>query len=371
MMGWTALLLACAALLFLLPLAPALLEWRLKRDALPLKVVREYDGNIKFFAVRFRQFLAEHFPELMQGAPGPAANSVTTLRGGDVCQLVGPQGKPNFTLDMLSNKACPQLLFGTAALQLGEDMFFEKEVYATEELSGGNNNSFRAILAQGGIRLGDDCAVMRWAHSDGAIALGQRARLYGRVSADGVITLQKLSRFGRMHAPLIRFGSSVPAAPPSAPVRTPLALPEDIIDQTPERWLVAGSLDVPAASSHPGSLVARAHMTVGDFAHIGAGIKSNGNLRIGANVRIDGPVVAAGTLHIGPGCTIKGPIVCEKSVTIATGSVIGQPGRETTVTAAEVRIEEGVLAYGSVWAREVGFVAPANTTTHIDTGIDG
>ena len=162
----------------------------------------------------------------------------------------------------------------------------------------------------------------------------------------------------RMQAPLIRFGASLPSSAPRAVARTPLAVPPAILDQTAERWLVGGSLNVPPASFHHTSLVTRKHLTIGAGSHIAAGIKSNGDLRLEGDLRIDGAVVCSGTLYIGPGCIIKGPVVCEKTVTIAAGTVIGSLALPTTVTAPEMRIEEGVLAHGSVWAREIGFVAP-------------
>ena len=67
-MSWIILFFACQVALFLLPLLPSLAEWRLRRDAQPLKVVREYDGNIKHCANRFRQFLNEQFAEMAQAA---------------------------------------------------------------------------------------------------------------------------------------------------------------------------------------------------------------------------------------------------------------------------------------------------------------
>jgi predicted acyltransferase (DUF342 family) len=80
------------------------------------------------------------------------------------------------------------------------------------------------------------------------------------------------------------------------------------------------------------------------------------------HLRIDGPVICAGDLYIGQGCTIKGPIVCEGVVRIGAGTVIGLPAAPTTLTASEIRVEEGVVAYGTVWARELGFVVPGPHT---------
>jgi molybdopterin-binding protein len=357
MMAWTALFFVCVLLLLLLPLAPALLEWRNKRDAQPLKVVRDHDGNIKHFAHTFGQFVSDHFAVLLREL-APEASVKGQLADGAEYQLLGTHAGQAFAPVALGAAACTRVVLGAASLQLGHEMLFEKEVYAAGAIGGGDRNAFRAILAGGPIAMGEHCAIARWAHSDADITLGSYAKLYGRISAGSAIALRQHSRFGRMQAPLIRFGASLPSSAPRALARTPLAVPPAILDQTAERWLVGGSLNVPPASFHHTSLVTRKHLTIGAGSHIAAGIKSNGDLRLEGDLRIDGAVVCSGTLYIGPGCIIKGPVVCEKTVTIAAGTVIGSLALPTTVTAPEMRIEEGVLAHGSVWAREIGFVAP-------------
>lgn len=359
MMAWTALFFGCVLLLLLLPLAPALLEWRNKQDALPLKVVREHDGNIKHFALTFGQFVAEHFGARLAAAAADASVK-GELPGGAAYQLLGAHAGQAFAPVALGAAACTRMVLAAGSLQLSHEMLFEKEVYAAGAVTGGEHNAFRAILATGPIMLGAHCAIARWAHSDGAIGLGSHAKLYGRISAGTEIALRQHSRFGRMQAPLIRFGAALAAAPAAAaPALVRLAVPAAILDQTPERWLVGGSLVVPARSFHHASLVTRRHLTVGAGSHIAAAIKSNGDLHLEGHLRIDGAVVCSGNMVIGPGCIIQGPIVCERTVTIAAGTVIGAPARPTTVTAPEIRIEEGVLAHGTVWAREIGFVAPA------------
>jgi hypothetical protein len=64
-------------------------------------------------------------------------------------------------------------------------------------------------------------------------------------------------------------------------------------------------------------------------------------------------------MFIGPGCTIRGPLVCEKTIEIDAGTVLGSDSAETTVTAVEIRVCEGAVAHGTVWARELGYVVPS------------
>lgn len=341
--------LLCAAL-FLLPMLPALVEWHRKRDAEPLKVVREYDGNIQHFANGFRHFLTQRFGAWIDGAPAAPPDPATVLVAGD-------DGTVHCSAAELASGACARLVLARGVLALGDAMFYEKELYGGAHLSSGERNSFRAILACGDIVLGADCSVLRWAHSDASVVAGPRARLYGRVSAAVQICLQRGSRFGRMSAPQIRFGPPPAASVQPQRPRQPLALPVDTLDQSAHRWLVKGDLSIPADTSHRGDLVARKHVRVGDHATILGNIKSNGDMVIGDDVHIDGALVATGKLRIGLRCMIKGPVVCDGQVVLCHGTVIGRADLPTTVTAAEIRVEEGVLAHGTVWAREVGLVA--------------
>lgn len=342
------------AVLFLVPMLPALIEWRRKRDAEPLKVVRDYDGNIEHFANGFRHFLTQQFGTWLDTG-GAAPDRVRVLVAGD-------DGAVLFSASELASGACARLLLARGPLALGDGMFYEKELYGGARLSSGDRNSFRAILACGDIALGADCSVLRWAHSDASVTAGVRARLYGRVSAAGQIHLQRGSRFGRMSAPQIRFGPPAPVnvLQPQRP-RQPLALPDDLLDQSAQRWLIGGNLAVPADTSHRGDLVARKHVTIGNHATIHGNIKSNGDMVIGDDVHIEGALVATGKLCIGARCLIKGPVVCDGQVVLCHGTVIGRQDLPTTVTATEIRVEEGVLAHGTVWAREVGLVTGPRT----------
>ncbi|KQZ44267.1 polymer-forming cytoskeletal protein [Duganella sp. Root1480D1] len=358
-MSWIVLFFAVQALLFLLPLLPALVEWRARRDAQPLKVVRDYDGNIKHFANRFRQFLNDQFAELALAAGATAVARNGRLATGDRYQLVGADGKPAVTQQELAAQAIDQLILGTGALELGQGLLYEKEVFAAGAIRTGSGNSFRALLARGDIELGEQCDVLRWAHSDTRLTASRRARLFGRVSANQELVLHGESRFGRMHAPTIRFGDAmpVPLAPPVS--RKVLERPAALLDDAAGRWLAGGDLELPPACFHQGSLVARGGMTVGAHAMIEGSIKCHGDLHVGAGARIDGALVCGGNMFIGPGCVIRGPLVCEKTIEIDTGTVLGSDCAETTASAVEIRVHEGAVAHGTVWARELGYVVPA------------
>lgn len=357
-MSWIVLFFCCQGALFLLPLLPALVEWRTRRDAQPLKVVRDYDGNIKHFANRFRQFLSEQFAELAQAAGTTTVPRNGRLATGDRYQLVGADGKPSISQQERAAQAIDQLVLGTAALELGQGVLYEKEVFAAGAIRTGSGNSFRALLARGDIVLGEQCDVLRWAHSDTRFTASRGGRLFGRVSANLELVLHGETRFGRMYAPIIRFGDAMPAPLAQPASRKVLERPAALLDDAAGRWLAGGDLELPEACFHQGSLVARGSMTVGTHAMVEGSIKCHGDLHIGAGARIDGALVCSGNMFIGPGCTIRGPLVSEKTIEIDAGTVLGSDNAETTVTAVEIRVHAGVVAHGTVWARELGYVIP-------------
>ena len=359
-MTWPLFFFACALVLFIIPLLPALIEWYRRSDAKPLQVVRAYDGDIRYFALRFRQLLDDNLPGLTRGKL--AAETPPQGRfGRDTYQLVSPGNQPVFSTLEKIGQTSNQMVLGTGSLQLPEGVFFEKEVYAFGRIECGQRSSFRVILAEDEIRLADDCDVVRWAHSNTCIWVGRMNRLYGRISAEEQIRLERDTRFVRMHAPQISFGTASTMSgtdtflPPLSP--KPLAAPDKLLDSSEERWLIGGNLNVPAGTLHAGSLVAKGDLSIAEGSCI-QGSLSGPRLQLAANVHVRGAIVADGDIHIGPGCRIAGPIVSEGKVTIAAGSCIGTLEAPTTITAHEIRIEEGVLAHGSVWARELGYVAP-------------
>lgn len=362
-MSWTLLFFACLALLFVLPLLPALVEWRLKQDAQPLQVVREHDGNIRHFAKRFQEFVAAQFGAALAGARDSAVPQLGRLENGDAYQLVGAAGVPAMPPPGPDGAAVDALLLGAGSLQLGGGTLYEKEVYASAGIRSGDGNSFRALLAAGDIVLGQSCDVLRWAHSDSCLVAGARSRLFGRVSADRELVLHADSRFGRMHAPTIRFGEVAPPAPAPAGPRVPLERPHGLLDDAAGRWLVADDWALPAACHHQGSLVVRGSLLVGANAWVEGSIKCHGDLVVQAGARIDGALVCSGNMSIGPGCTLGGPLVCEQKIVVEAGTVLGSLALETTATANEIRVREGVVVHGTVWARELGYVALAENVS--------
>ena len=84
----TVLLVLLAGILFVLPLLPALIELRLKRDAQPLNVIQQYAGEIRHFSYGFRNYIAALL-EPLQECVASGATAKGTMPDGDEYLLLG------------------------------------------------------------------------------------------------------------------------------------------------------------------------------------------------------------------------------------------------------------------------------------------
>ena len=85
-------------------------------------------------------------------------------------------------------------------------------------------------------------------------------------------------------------------------------------------------------------------------------VKSLDDMVLEDGVSVEGSLIGAKKLSIGPHCTIHGPVVAERVLAIAAGTRCGTWEHPTTVSAPSIEVEEGVLVFGTLWARERGQV---------------
>lgn len=359
MVALTLLALSCAVL-FLLPLAPALLEWLRPSDAAPLNVVREYDGQIRHFASSFQRFVKTQLQPFLDQAVSDGAQVEGNLPNGVSLIALPNNGKLRQVGQETNTRETPQLILGAGDLMLPSSHIFSGEIYADGALCGGSGLILRAALATGNIRLGAETYVLRWLHADGTAMLGKNSRLYGRVSAGQQLLLGSGCHFGRMYAPRIEFSPLIPPAPASQfqtlHRRKALEVPDHVRSSGIGRWLVRGDLVVADDTWHRGHLIASADLRVGAGAFITGSVKGNRNVLLNAGSRVHGSVVAGARVIMERNSQAMGPIVAEDIVEIGAGCVVGTPGHPTTITAPRIRIAPGAVVHGSIWAREEGKV---------------
>jgi cytoskeletal protein CcmA (bactofilin family) len=200
--------------------------------------------------------------------------------------------------------------------------------------------------------------VIRWAHAVGKFRAEHDCDLYGRVSSDQEIQLQSGCVFQRLNAPRIAFGSSGAAG------KRRSSLTSDMLTETRElpglgaRALVEGNMDVRSGEIITGSIVVRGKLRIHAGAQVLGSVKSNKETIVEAGVYVQGSLISAATMHIGPGCRIGGPVVAEHGMEIESGTECGTMRTPTTVSAPTIEVEEGVLVYGTLWARNEGRVVP-------------
>ena len=350
---WAFFLVISTLALFAVPLIPALAELIWPTDNEPLRVVQEYDRNIRHFAQGFREYIHKNFSQLLQ-EPGKEG----TLADGTRFRTAGKDG----VIFSGDPETIPFLVLSNGPLQLPDGYFFQSEIYSRQSIVSGQHNSFRAMLAEEDITLQDYSTVLRWVHAGKQLRLGTGCTLFGRASADSGIVLGDECVFERISAPIIEFGSyskqEVDVARAQG-ARTPMVTFPRVREQFGRRWLLQGALDFPAQHFFDGDIVAGKAMNIGAYSHIKGSIKSNADGHIGAHVVLEGSAVSANSLYIGPGCMIAGPVIAEETISIAAGTIVGSPGRLTSITAPRIIIEPGAMVYGTIWAVEEGLVRVA------------
>jgi cytoskeletal protein CcmA (bactofilin family) len=342
------LLVLLGGILFTLPMLPALIELRLKRDAQPLDVVQHYAGEIRHFSFGFRSYITNLLGPLRE-----CVSSGTTVRGsmpdGDQYLLLGCADETHFVTAGEATATCQSVVAAGLDVVLPNGITFAKEVYAAGQFTGGEKSVFRALLGEKDIQLKPSSTVIRWAHAVGAFRAERDCDLYGRISSDREIQLECGCAFQRLNAPRIVLGranaevtsvstETVPTMPPGG------------------RRLVDEDLEIPAGEIVSANIVTRGRLHIGAGARMLGSVKSHEHMTLEAGVKVEGSLISASSMRIGPDCRITGPVIAEREITIETGTRCGSVQAPTTVSAPTIEIEDGVTVFGTIWARTEGQV---------------
>jgi hypothetical protein len=344
----TVALVLLAAILFMLPLLPALLELRLKRDAQPLNVILQHAGEIRHFSYGFRGYMSALLEPLRECA-GSGTTAKGTMSDGDEYLLLGRTGEALFVSAGGGMANCHAVVAAGIDVVLPDGITFTKEFYAAGEFTSGETNVFRALLGEKDIHLKRASTVTRWAHAVGALRAGRDCDLYGRISSDREIQLESGCAFQRLNAPCIALGHSRTEVTEVAAETVPTSPPAG-------RRLVDDDLEIRAGDIVTTSIVTRGKLHIGAGARVLGSVKSSQHMRVEADVRVEGSLISASTMHIGPDCRITGPVIAEHGMTIEAGTHCGSLRMPTTVTAPMIEIADGVVVFGTVWARTEGQV---------------
>ncbi|HWG59415.1 MAG TPA: polymer-forming cytoskeletal protein [Candidatus Acidoferrales bacterium] len=349
-----AVLCAVTGVLLVLPMLPAILELRLKKDAAPLNVVQQYAGEIAHFAHGFRDSVQRMAP-LVANCAATGVNAHPTLKGGDACLVLGKNDATALSSPTGKEPTCALVVIAAADLTLPDRTAFLKEIYAAGKLTGGEECAYRAIYGEGDIVLGRASKLMRWVHAAGALHAEPDCDLYGRVSSDREIMLGAGCVFQRLHAPRIVIGTADGgAAEACASPRLADVGGREKMDALEPRRVIEGDFEVQPGEVVAGNVVARGKVRVGAGAILLGSLKSGKALVIESGVQARGSVISGDRMRIGEGCRIHGPVIAERGIEIAAGTRCGEVNALTSVCALKIRVEEGVTVFGTLWAREIG-----------------
>jgi len=337
--------------LFLVPMLPAILELRRKSDALALSVIQQHAGEIRYFADSFRAYVKTLEPALRECA-NSGGNASGVMPDGTNYLVLG-SGNEALTLPFRQpDQTCPVLIASATDLSLSGNSSFSKDIYSLGRFVGGDKNQYRALLAEREAYLGKGSSVMRWVHAGGELSIDAGCKLSARVSSDSRIRLAGDCNFLRLNAPRIELGPQ--------PVNTSDSVSQSTSETSPsinpQRVLHNGDFEIRCGAAFCGDLVVRGSLRIGSGARVYGSVKSQKDTVLESGVRIEGSLISSGKLLIGPGCVIHGPVIAEREMRIQTRTQCGDARTPTSVSALRIEVEEGVLIFGSLWAREHGEV---------------
>ena len=109
-------------LMFMLPLIPALVELRRKSDALPLQVVQQNAGEIRHFAIGFREYIKGLEPT-MQRCVADGTSATGTLPDGEEYVVLGRIDEPLVLAHLLHANTTPDRSMVESVLRSRSRMF--------------------------------------------------------------------------------------------------------------------------------------------------------------------------------------------------------------------------------------------------------
>lgn len=357
-MTFALLLLTLTVIVVVMPLLPAIEEWRRPTDITPLPIDEADALDPTYMARRFAKRLDEaltqkqaamgnvplvHLPQNATWSAWPLhEKEVRTGRTERVWQTDGECNLP----DRLHCLA---------------------EVASLGNMRAVANHTYRALLSRGQLTLPDRVKVIRWGHGQ-TVLIGDNCRLPGRVTADQAIMIGREVSFSMLHAPAIRFiGASPSDMPVTASGRWSIGRANGVLwDSDRRTGTVAQSLNIPTQRFWKGDLAVAGHLTMGEGCMGEGDIKVGGTVSMAAGCRVNGSLIAGGEIYLAAGTEVRGSVISETTVVLGPGCMIGAPGAHVTVRAPRVDISKGVVVHGTVWSGKRMMTVGVEAATGID-----
>ncbi len=325
------------------PFIPAIKEWLSPTDIAALRVLPDYSNDIDHFARRLNGDVQARL------GIGPAT-------GFEEFSMVNASATPSEWASATSR------LIAHCDINTTDSINCTQALYVKGSLSAGADSIFTALYATGDIALGARSILRDWAHADGTVKMRDNSVALRRISAGQAIELGHETWFERLQAPSLRFGSCSESRfvlERSPRIVASLADLPGVIVQSPHVYMVRGDCNLRADCLYEGSLVVTGFLVMGNGSALTGDIKARDGVSIGTGCEVKGAITCDKRIYVFARASVMGPVVSESDILIGAGAQIGLPDAPTTVTAANIIIEDDVLVHGAVWAHEIGMVKAA------------
>ncbi len=335
-------------LVFSLPLIPAVHEFIFKTDVAPLEVPVSYDIDPRRFAYNFQKLVYEAAADyLAAGAP------ISVGQRGSIFKIYDPRAEPGPDANIR------EILVSRDRVLIPRGAWTNGEIYSLDRVRCRTASHVRAVFSEDVLALGVRACVLRWAHADVVYAMDKN-ELYGRITADTLIYVRNRAIFERMHAPMIRFGDRHSGArfrrQSLSRANIEVGGCGEVLMNQPDlkRVVFEGNVAIPSNSIVETDLIVRGNLKVGNNVLVLGSLKSRGKMSIGTDCEVRGSAVAQDSLLIGRRTTVLGPAIGERRIVLGDDCSIGSKELPVTVTSNRIDVHNGVVVFGSIWARELG-----------------
>jgi cytoskeletal protein CcmA (bactofilin family) len=251
----------------------------------------------------------------------------------------------------------------TQAAQTQQGITSREPLYAVDDLQLREGSDLTLVLSRGHLVLGAHSRVRVWAHADKTLLLGEDSVASQQLSSGRGIALAEGCRFQRLQAPVIVMGRPLTRRRgDSAQPCVPLPEQPPLQGATPlgaEGWRIDGDCTIEAGHHFRGALVVSGTLRIGAQACVEGNVKARRGVVVGERATVSGAVLSEQDIHIHEEAEVGGPVVAARLLSLGANVRLGSLLAPTSVHAPEIRAGEGVIAHGTVFATEAGYVGAA------------
>lgn len=331
----------------ILPLLPALREYFAPTDVEPLTMVGRDNADISRFARNFRDYLKAQL-EAVPPEPGGGDQTGKLQDGTPFVRLV--RAPNEMTRSQVPPSAASRLVISDQNLVLDGGEQFRLELWAREDFIGGPGATYRAILGERNIELGEKSVTLRWLHSVDTLVVGPDSHLFGRTSSDRTIRLATGVGFDRLGAPEITTGQATLRSLPPTPPDLSALLPPPESRTLGDHLRIEGDFRIPPACRLEGNLVVAGKLTIGRGARVAGSVKAHGEVILEEGAVVEGALVSQSGVSLVRDCWVRGPLISEGHLMLGRGTSVGTRLEPTTVSARTVSLDQEVAVAGHVVA---------------------